>query len=135
MRFCLRGQSSWCWVQKAKAKEEEPVPHSSKSLYLSKFCFDHLQLIKGVYRELNKPELLQRCLRGMTQNPNESLHPKVWRKISKDRYCGLRRVTFVTQVTVLEHIFCDMNSNFLLVLGLRNPTHASISPEEGPKGK
>lgn len=96
-------------------------------------------------RDLTKPELLQRCLKGRTQNPNESLHAKVWRKTSKGKYCGLSWVTFATQVTVLEHNFGHTDSNFLLALGLQNSPHmlASLQKKdlgtkkrmETPKGK
>ncbi|KAK8384226.1 hypothetical protein O3P69_009164 [Scylla paramamosain] len=56
------------------------------NLYLAKIPYEKLEYIKLVYRDLTAPHLLQRCLRGRTQNPNESLHSKVWQKCPKVKF-------------------------------------------------
>ena len=50
-------------------------------------------------------DLIGRCLKGRTQNPNESLHAKQWLKCSKNKYAGLRRVIYAAQNTMMEHNF------------------------------
>ena len=61
--------------------------------------------IRTVYKDLIAPSLLDRCLKGKTQNPNESLHSKLWAKCPKAKFAGRFRVAFVCRVTVLEHNF------------------------------
>ncbi|KAK8383695.1 hypothetical protein O3P69_015859 [Scylla paramamosain] len=87
-------------LQRAEALGKEPEPHSTKKLYLSKISGKQLELVKGVYKDLANPALLQKCLSGRTQNPNESLDSKVWRKVSKDKYARLHRTRFVSQMTI-----------------------------------
>lgn len=94
--LCPPGAESWCFVKRAEAEGKQPESHSTKSLYLASIPHEELELVKGVYRDLASPALLQKCLSGRTQNPNESLHSKVWRKASKDKNAGLHRIRFVT---------------------------------------
>lgn len=49
--------------------------------------------------------MLIRKLKKVALAGTESLHIKVWRKISKDKFAGLYSTNFVTQATVLEHSF------------------------------
>ncbi|XP_050709396.1 uncharacterized protein LOC126994185 [Eriocheir sinensis] len=116
--LCPRGAQSWCFVKRAEAEGKQPESHSTKSLYLASLPHEQLELVKGVYRDLASPTLLQKCLSGRTQNPNESLHSKVWRKASKDKNAGLHRIRFVTQVTIWEHNFGYQSYNLLQKLGL-----------------
>ncbi len=92
--LCPHGEESWCFVQRAEALGKEPEPCSIKKLYLSNIPGKQLELVKGVYKDLANPALLQKCFSGRIQNPNESLHSKVWRKVSKDKYAGLHRTCF-----------------------------------------
>ena len=59
--------------------------------------------VKDVYFSLTEKELLERCLMGMTQNANESLHSKIWGKASKIKFIERRRLQFITQATVIYH--------------------------------
>ncbi len=115
--FCPPGEESWCFMQRAEALGKEPEPHSTKKLYLSNIPGEQLELVKGVYKNLANPALLQKCLSGRIQNPNESLHSKVWRKVSKDKYAGLHRTCFVSQMTIWEHNFGYSESNLLQCIG------------------
>ncbi|KAK8381085.1 hypothetical protein O3P69_008170 [Scylla paramamosain] len=108
---------------RAQAKGEEPEKHEDKNLYLAKIPQESLDLIKTVYKDLADPDLLQKCLKGRTQNPNEMLHSKVWRKVSKDKFCGLFRARFACQTTVLEHNFGYLASSLLLHLGFPTSHH------------
>lgn len=103
--FCPKGPESWCFYNKAVATNTKPVPHEAKKLYLAKIPYEKLQYIKQVYRDLSDTHLLQRCLMGRTQNPNESLHSKLWQKCQKIKFAGYYRVNYACQVTTLEHNF------------------------------
>ena len=58
-----------------------------------------------VYKSLTEDQLLQRCLKGRTQNPNESFHSKVWGSLPKINFFGLKTVQFSVTLTVLQHSF------------------------------
>ena len=45
--------------------------------------------IKPVYADLTKADILQKCLHGLTENPNESFNSTIWEKAPKTVYCGL----------------------------------------------
>ena len=92
--LCPPGEKSWCWVQRAKFRNEPPAPHSTKSLYLSNLDPALLKRVFDVYRDLTQTDLLQRCNKQRTQNANESLHSKLWLKCPKVKHCSLARVKF-----------------------------------------
>ena len=114
--LCPKGSSSWCFYNRALANKETPPSHASKNLYLAKIPHEHLEHIKRVYRDLTEPSLLQRCLKGFTQNPNESIHARLWLKCPKVKFFGLYRVIFCAQSCVLEHNLGYERSNLLTEL-------------------
>lgn len=118
--FCPHGADSWCFFNRALAEDLTPASHKTKSLYLAKIPFERLDLIKSVYRDLTAPDILRKCLKGVTQNPNESLHSKIWIKCKVARRF---RVLFVTRVTVLDHNFGRKRNLLSHLLG----TSATIS--------
>ena len=64
------------------------MPHSEGvGTPLSAEVVEHLQ---EVYLRLGHPDLLRRCLRGVTQNANESLHNKLWTKCPKTGFVDMR---------------------------------------------
>ncbi|GFV21674.1 uncharacterized protein TNCV_1834521 [Trichonephila clavipes] len=58
-----------------------------------------------IYQRLASNELLQRCIRCVTQNANESLHSIIWGKCSKETSATLRRVTIAVCDAVCEFNF------------------------------
>lgn len=88
--LCPRGAESWCFWQRAsaKCKDGDVMPsHSSMKVHvvLNK---NHKELLKGVYDRLTHDALLKKCLHGKTQNPNESLHQRVWNLCPKVKSLG-----------------------------------------------
>jgi hypothetical protein len=116
--YCPAGESSWCFWKRAEATGEEPEPHSSKNLYLSGLDPALLKKILEVYIDLTSSNLLLKCLKHRTQNSNESLHSKLWRKCLKIKHAGLERVVFAATVTALEHNFGSADGSLLAALGL-----------------
>ena len=51
--------------------------------------------VHPLYQRLGDGSLMRRCLRGKTQNSNESLHDSIWRKCPKTDFCG--KLTLVLQ--------------------------------------
>ncbi|GFU98295.1 uncharacterized protein TNCV_3005791 [Trichonephila clavipes] len=69
----------------------------------------HLAKIMPIYQRLASNELLQRCIRCVTQNANESLHSIIWGKCSKETSATLRRVTIAVCDAVCEFNFGTKN--------------------------
>ena len=85
--------------------------------FLSNIPSDKQVNIKNIYMDLTRTELLERCLKGRTQNLNESLHSKLWAKCSKTKYSGPNRVRFAASVTVMDHNFGYLDASLLTHLG------------------
>ena len=97
---CPVGADSWCFYQKALATGQKPGPHRANvGTPLSPEVAIH---VKDVYTRLADKSLLERCLKGKTQNPNESLHSKIWAKCPKTGFVGLQRVLSSTCAAVAE---------------------------------
>ncbi|KAK8395396.1 hypothetical protein O3P69_006207 [Scylla paramamosain] len=124
--LCPPGEESWCFVQRPEALGKKPEPRCTKKL--SNIPGEQLELVKGIHKDLANPALLQKCLSGHIQNPNESLHSKVWRKVSKDKYAGLHRTRFVSQMTIWEHNFGYSEFNLLQCIGFGVLSHECPPP-------
>ncbi|KAJ4447262.1 hypothetical protein ANN_09266, partial [Periplaneta americana] len=55
-----------------------------------------------VYQRLASNTLLERCLKCLTQNANESLHSVIWRHCPKDSFGSKRRVDLVADLAVCK---------------------------------
>ncbi|GFW26432.1 uncharacterized protein TNCV_383941 [Trichonephila clavipes] len=88
---CLTGKDSWCFFQAALVRGEVPGPHVKH--VKTPLRETHLAKIMPLYQRLASNKLLQRCIRCVTQNANESLHSIIWGKCSKETSATLRRVT------------------------------------------
>ena len=72
-----------------------------------------------IYKRLADPELLRRCLRGKTQNANESLHGVIWGRCSKHSFASRKKVETATLVSVGEFNMGSTEShNFMTAQGL-----------------
>ena len=81
--YCPKTPDSWCQYQlDAINKTNLHTPGAGISE-------DVLFAIKPVYADLTKADILQKCLHGLTQNPNESFNSTIWERAPKTVYCGL----------------------------------------------
>ena len=112
---CPKGEDSWCFFNRANALQlpESEKDHKKKNLYLAKIPKEKLEYLRAVYKDLANPSLLNRCLKGATQNPNESIHSRVWNKCSKAKFCGRMRLHFIAKLTALENNFGYEYSNII----------------------
>ncbi|GFW39570.1 uncharacterized protein TNCV_3187411 [Trichonephila clavipes] len=104
---CPTGKDSWCFFQAALARGEVPGPHMKHVKTPLKET--HLAKIMPIYQRLASNELLQRCIRCVTQNADESLHSIIWGKCSKETSATLRRVTIAVCDAVCEFNFGTKN--------------------------
>ena len=92
--LCPEGETSWCKWQKAKAKgvvythKKPPLPAPI------------VKLPQPIYQRLGSLALLERCLGGYTQNPNESLHSTLWKLYPKELFLGRMAVDTASAIAV-----------------------------------
>lgn len=96
--LCPTGPDSWCRRNAAQAKGE-PAPGHRYNLpdYVAKAMLP-------IYQRLSEKKLLERCVRGKTQNANESLHSLIWSLAPKEKHASL----FSIEAAVAEAV---MNFN------------------------
>ena len=85
---CPPGPTSWCFFQRSIAKQEIPGPHNEHETLPVEIG---KQLVP-LFQRLSDIELLKRCSRNKTQNPNESFHKAIWKICPKTNYVGRRTV-------------------------------------------
>jgi hypothetical protein len=96
---CPEGKKSWCFWQRAIAKGEKPEP--SAKMIGTALDQEVAKKIYPVYLRLTETHLLERCLRGLTQNANESLHNCVWCKLPKIKFFARYRLDYGAAQAVL----------------------------------
>ena len=92
--LCPKHGHTWCKFWKDKQAGTET--YSQKNRLPPVF----FPLLKPVYDRLSDDVLLRRCLKGITQNQNESLHGVVWTRCPKTRFSGKRKVTIAACLSV-----------------------------------
>lgn len=97
---CPEGTTSWCFYNRAKAGNKTPRMHKTMKTRLSE---EVVAKIMPVYQRLASNEILMRCVSGMTQNANESLHSCIWRKCSKDVFVSKKRLELAVTAAVNEY--------------------------------
>ncbi|KAK8718994.1 hypothetical protein OTU49_014315, partial [Cherax quadricarinatus] len=58
--------------------------------------------------DLTSDEMMQRCIKGRTQNCNESLHHRIWCYSNKAKYQTKRHADFA-----VSHAVADYNSGYV----------------------
>lgn len=100
---CPTGEDSWCFYNRALANEEVPGRHAENiKTPLNKLVLEN---IAPIYKRLTDATLLEKCLKGQTQNANESLHSFIWRKCDKTRSVSRRLVELAVAEGVSEYNF------------------------------
>lgn len=112
------GQDSWCFYNKALAKNQIPPSHNKMPVYINKTVVQHIQ---PIFERLSNPNFLSRCRMGLTQNSNEGLHSILWKKCPKINFVSRKKVEIAAVNTVAEFNFgateaaeslaADINSN------------------------
>ncbi len=95
-KFCPKGKDSWC---KFNADLESGNKTYDGSKRLPSSFYD---ILKPIFSRLSSKELLERCLKGVTQNANESFNHMVWERCPKTTFCGKVRI----ECAVAEAVCC-----------------------------
>lgn len=83
--LCPEGENSRCKQQKARPKELNTPTRGNHYMYILPLSNSY-SLLTVAY--IGSKALLERCLAGYTQNPNESLHSTVWKLCPKELFLG-----------------------------------------------
>ena len=81
---CPIGEKSWCFWQRAIATSNDPGSHKEHDTLPS----DIGRRLVPIFQRLSEDNLLKRCVRNKTQNPNESLHSTIWKYCPKAIFVG-----------------------------------------------
>ena len=119
--YCPQGSDSYCFYNKAIANRETPADHNKMKVKMD-LGQDEKDLVRNVYESLTSDDLLKKCLKGRTQNPNESIHSKLWNKLRKTKSYGLKTVQHAVAQTANEHNVGYANSNVLKTIGFSHST-------------
>ncbi|GFR62329.1 hypothetical protein ElyMa_001869100 [Elysia marginata] len=92
-QFCPPGPESWCFYKQSMGQHLYPSGHKKRVHTPLDYSLlkEHLQ---PIYERLTSVDLLKRCERKATQNPNESFHHSVWSRCSKKNFHSINRVRF-----------------------------------------
>ena len=81
-KSCPEVEASWCgWPRHKAGAEDQYIP--SDSLPVAIF-----EVLKPIWRQLTDKVLLQKCLRGATQNRNEAWNGMLWGMCPKTSFVG-----------------------------------------------
>ena len=77
----------WSYAQKVKilganGRKARPKEWNTRTRITSAI----VKLLQSIYSRLGSKALLERCLAGYTQNPNESLQSTVWKLCPKELF-------------------------------------------------
>lgn len=100
---CPKGAESWCFYNRALAKNEDPGKHYDN--IKTPINIKVLQHLAPIYKRMTDAALLQRCLKGYTQNANESLHNCIWRKCEKSKATSKKMVEAAAADGISEYNF------------------------------
>lgn len=95
--LCPRDQDTWCKYNLSVLTKQNYT--HSEHFHIPKVVMAY---IKPTFKDLSDPKLLERCLKGKTQNQNESLNNVIWSIIPKR--------TFVTLPTLKYGVFSAVSS-------------------------
>nr|XP_045618088.1 uncharacterized protein LOC123770336 [Procambarus clarkii] len=114
---CPKGKDSWCFYQQDIANGKTPRSHKKMILHFQLPSI-HMSEVLKIYHSLVSEENMTKCLKGKTQNPNESLHHRVWKLSPKDKYVGRVMVDFAMAVTAVNYNAGYMMGSLTNLLGL-----------------
>ena len=97
-RFCPTEKDSWCRWQQQKVT-------TGTATYKDGDCLPEvfLELLRPTFMTLSDSKLLERCIRGTTQNPNECINSMVWMRCPKHKHYGAKVVHFAAASAVCHY--------------------------------
>lgn len=110
--LCPKDEDTWCKFNQS-LRTKEHYDHQ-KHFHLPEAVMLEM---KPIFRDLSETSLLEKCLSGKSQNPNESLNNVIWARISKRTFVSIETLKFgtfeavstynegyVTKIKIMEHL-------------------------------
>ena len=89
--LCPKDEDTWCKFNQS-LRTKEHYDHQ-KHFHLPEAVMLEM---KPIFRDLSETSLLEKCLSGKSQNPNESLNNVIWARISKRTCVSTETLKFGT---------------------------------------
>ena len=93
-QYFPKSGDTWCKYWKDKTNDTSTYNEDNR---LADFFMKELEPISS---RLSTGDLLNRCLKGMTQNQNEAANGMLWSRCPKTKFCGARKVRIAACETV-----------------------------------
>ena len=119
--LCAKGPQSWCTFNRKQALGEKIPSHKEMKIYFH-LTKRQLAKVKGIYDRLTTDEMMERCMKGMTQNRNESLHSRVWKICPKHKNVSKLFVDFASATAVMHYNVGYEMSNLCDIFGMESPS-------------
>lgn len=117
---CPQGEDSWCFFNRAIAKNE--IPKSHDKMLKTPLRDKVVEKILPLYKRLSSDKLLQRCVTGKTQNANEALHGVIWSKCPKTKFSSRKRLEIgVSEAICQYNTGCNKSVSDIQKLGGTSP--------------
>lgn len=111
--MCPTGPSSWCKYQCDAANGTNFYNDSKCSAPVFR------KELNPLFTRLSEKSLLERCLKGITQNQNESLNAMLWSKCPKRVFCGKSKLlSCASQAVAQWNEGAAASANILLRCGI-----------------
>ncbi|XP_069191399.1 uncharacterized protein [Procambarus clarkii] len=147
---CPKGKESWCFFQQDIANETTPRSHKTMKVHFQ-LPSVHMTEVLKIYYNLISEDNMTRCLKGKTQNPNESLHHRLWKLAPKDKFVGRVMVDFAMAITAVNYNVGYVAGSLTSLIGLPQsdlrdwyferknkemqiPTKRTTKPRQAPEG-
>ncbi|XP_058961471.1 uncharacterized protein [Pocillopora verrucosa] len=121
-RFCPLGETSWC-------KWQQDVTTATKT-YKDDDCLPEvfLELLRPAFMTLSDTKLLERCIRGTTQNPNECINGTVWVRCPKHKHHGAKVVRYAAASAICHfHKGAECRNEIMDKLSIPGGSHTTHS--------
>ncbi|XP_064598238.1 uncharacterized protein LOC135464678 [Liolophura sinensis] len=121
-QYCPEEEDTWCKWQQAKKnstsqdyEHKHPLPPAV------------IEAIKPLYTRLSQESLLKRCLEGHTQNNCESINSLIWQRCPKEKFSGIRGLSFAFADAVIQFNEGKLGGNKVLErLGIQNTVFFTV---------
>lgn len=121
-QYCPQDKETWCKWQQAK-QDSTRGPYNHKTP-LPQAVID---TIKPIYTRLSQESLLKRCLDGHTQNNCESINSLIWQRCPKEKFSGLRGLSFAFANAVIQFNEGKMQRRKVLeLLGIYDSVYSGL---------
>ena len=122
-------KNSWCnyWSNRVSYNDDKRLPSS------------FLDILKPIIKIMTN-ELLNRCLKGLTQNKNEVINGIQWSKCPKTKFCGGKKVVLAvtdtisylntgvaSQITLLNSISIESSSNMFSAMRIQDQSCVAVA--------